>query len=233
MGSGKNGIRFALLALGGLALSACAAAVVPLTAAEIGVGGYEAYKLVQTSEGGSVGVSFTEEGGKEIPPPPLPAARRLAIWPGGEHERYLAEQLIASKRFAVVTPGRVRVALAGAKISPNIKDLTDAEQIAAFSVVCRQMQVDLVLAARDEGTVSHANGLSLSPANRISTLDLMAFSCRRRMVTWRDEMKLKVELGDKTPSTAAIAKVGGDAWAKRIVAAENRSESPTQIGQAY
>jgi hypothetical protein len=228
-----NQLRFGLLVAAGFGLSACAAAVVPLTAAEIGVGGYEAYKLVQTSEGGSVGVSFAKTDGKEAPPKPLPPARHVAIWPGDEHERYLAEQLQKSGQFTVDTPGKVRVILANANISTNIKDLTDAERIGAFSIVCRKTRSDLVLAARDAGSVNHANSLSLSPANRVMTADLMAFSCAQRTVVWRDEMNLKVEIGDKTPSTEAIAKVGGDAWADRIVAAETRPPPATQIGEAY
>lgn len=230
----RNCVRYGLLAVTVFGLSACAAAAIPLTAAEIGVGGYEAYKLVQTSEGGSVGVSFTQKDGKEVAPLPLPPSRRVAIWPGDEHEKYLAEKLIASKRFEITTPAKVRVILANANISTNIKDLTDSEQIAAFSVVCRKTKSDLVLAARDAGSVSHANGLSFSPANRIATSDLTAFSCGARTVVWRDELNLKIEIGDKTPSTAEIAKVGGDAWANRIIAAETTTEPPRQqIGQAY
>lgn len=230
----QNSLRYALLMAAAVALSACAAAVVPLTAAEIGVGSYEAYKLVQTSEGGSVGVSFGQKDGMDLAPQPLPPSRRVAIWPGDEHERYLAEKLQKSGRFTVETPGKVRVILANANISPYIKDLTNTEQIEAFSIVCRKTRSDLVLAARDAGSVNHSNGLSLSPANRVTTADLTAFSCARRTVVWRDQMNLKVEIGDKTPSTEAIAEVGGEAWADRIVAAETQPESSkTQIGQAY
>ncbi len=224
--------RYPLLVLTTLGLSACAAAAIPLTAAEIGVGGYEAYKLVQTSEGGSVGVSFAPKDGAEVPPQPLPPAHRVAIWPGDEHERYLAEKLAAARRFDVATPGKVRMVLANANISTNIKDLTNDEQIAAFSIVCRKTRADLVLAARDAGSVSHTNSLSFSPANRVTTSDLMAFSCAQRAVVWRDEMNLKVEIGDKTPSTAEIAKVGGDVWADRIIQAENaKPKANAQLGE--
>jgi hypothetical protein len=226
---GKNSLRLPLLLVLGLGLSACAAAAIPLTAAEIGVGGFEAFKLVQTSTGGSVGVSFPQKDGQEIPPQPLPLVKRVAVWPNDENEMYLAENLMASKRFAVTTPGKVRVILANAKISPNIKDLTAQEQLAAFSVVCRNARTDLILAARDAGSVNHSNGLSFSNADKITKSDLMVFSCANHAVVWRDEMTLKVELGDKMPTTAEISKIGGDAWAARIIAAETKNHS--QVGE--
>lgn len=207
-----------VLALG---LSACAAAAIPLTAAEVGLGGFQAFKLVQTATGGSVGVSFPQnKDGKEIPPAALPAATKIAIWPSDEVEMYLAENLIHARRFDVVTPGKVRVVLANAQVSQNIKDLTDREQLGAFDIVCRKTRSDLVLAARDEGSVTRGNSLSFASAEKVSKDELMVFSCPRRAVVWRDQMTLKVVLGDKTPSATEISKVGGDAWGKRIVAAE-------------
>jgi hypothetical protein len=225
----KNRLRLPIVLILSLGLSACAVAAIPLTAAEIGVGSFEAYKLVKTSEGGSVGVSFPQKDGKEIPPQPLPLAKRVAVWPESESEAHLAERLIASNRFQVTTPGKVRVILANANITYNSKDLTDEEQLAAFTIVCRKARVDLVLAARDQGSVTHSNGLSFSNPERIGKSDLLVFSCAQRTVVWRDEMTLVVEVGDKTPSNAAIAKVGGEAWAERIIQAEAQPRS--QVGQ--
>jgi len=225
----ENPFRLPLLMILGVALSGCAAAAVALPVVELGVGGYEVYKVVQTSEGGSVGVSFPHKDGKELAPAPLPLARRVAVWPNEDNEKYLAEKLMASNRFEVTTPSKVRVILAAAKMSPNIRDLTDREQLEAFSTVCRRAKVDLVLAARDAGSVNKSNALSFSNPARLTKSDLLAYSCGQRMVVWRDEMTLKVELGDKTPSTAAIAKVGGDAWGERIIQAENKPTS--QVGQ--
>jgi hypothetical protein len=221
--------RLSLLMLSAWVLSGCAAAVVALPAMELGVGGYEVYKVVQTSEGGSVGVSFPQRDGKEIAPAPLPLARRVAVWPNEENEKYLAEKLMASHRFDVTTPGRVRVILANASVSPNIRDLTDQEQVSAFAVVCRKARTDMVLVARDAGSVSRSNALSFSNAAKLTKSDLLVYSCGQRTVVWRDEMTLKIELGDKTPSTAEIAKVGGDAWAGRILQAE--AEPKSQVGE--
>jgi hypothetical protein len=219
-----------VLALG---LSACAAAAIPLTAAEVGLGGFQAFKLVQTATGGSVGVSFRQDkDGKEIPPAALPPAKKVAIWPSDQVEMNLAEDLIHARQFEVVTPGKVRVILANAEISQNIKDLTDQEQLAAFSIVCRKTRSDLVLAARDEGSVTRGNSLSFSSAEKVSKDELMAFSCPRRAVVWRDQMTWKVELGDKTPSTTEISKVGGDAWGARIVAAETKPARQAPVAHA-
>jgi hypothetical protein len=204
----------------GFALAGCAAAAIPLTAAQVGIGGFEAYKLVGTSTGGSVGVAFPKKADKEIPPQPLPSIRRVAVWPDNEDEVHFAEKLMASKRFDVVTPGHVRVILNDAKISANLNELTATEQATAMNTVCRRSKADMVLASRDAGSVSKANGLSFTNAQKITKNDLLAFSCAQKTIVWRDQMTLIVEIGDKTPSTVEIAKVAGEAWANRIIAAE-------------
>jgi len=102
----ENPFRLPLLMILGVALSGCAAAAVALPVVELGVGGYEVYKVVQTSEGGSVGVSFPHKDGKELAPAPLPLARRVAVWPNEDNEKYLAEKLMASNRFESRRPAK-------------------------------------------------------------------------------------------------------------------------------
>jgi hypothetical protein len=212
----------------GFALAGCAAAAIPLTAAQVGIGGFEAYKMVGTSTGGSVGVAFPKnKDGKEIAPQPLPPVGRVAVWPDGEDELHVAEKLMASKRFTVVTPGHVRVILAEAKISPNLNELTPAEQANALATVCRRAKADMVLASLDAGSIQKSNGLSFLNPQKITRSDLVAFSCSHKTIVWRDRMTLIVEIGDKTPSTVDIAKVAGDAWADRIITAETPPPAKT------
>lgn len=217
---------WAVLASG---LGGCAAVAIPLTAAEVGIGGFQAYKLVETSTGGSVGVAFPKKDGKEVAPRPLPVVQRVAVWPDDETEVFLAEKLMAAKHFDVVTPNRVRAILTEAKITTNINGLTTREQISAFRLVCRHSGADLVLASRDAGSVTRHNGLSFARPQKISKSALLAYSCARRRLIWHDEMTLVVEIGDKMPLSGDIEKVAGDAWAGRILAAEARGD--TEIGQ--
>lgn len=217
-------LTFVLLGFG---LAGCAAAAIPLTVAQVGIGGFEAYKIVGTSTGGSVGISFPKKDDKEIPPKPLPLVRRVAVWPDDQDEVHFAEKLMASKRFDVVTPGHVRVILNEAKISSNLNELTPREQGTALATVCRRAKADLVLASLDAGSVNKSNGLSFINSQKISKSDLLAYSCAQKTIVWQDRMTLIVEVGDKTPSTVEIAKVAGDAWADRIIKAETPPPAKT------
>ncbi|MGH6988940.1 MAG: hypothetical protein ACREE3_03510 [Stellaceae bacterium] len=209
-------------------LSGCAAAAIPLTVAQVGIGGFEAFKLMEIGTGGSVGVAFPRQNGKTVPPPPLPLVRRVAVWPGNEDEVFLTERLAATKRFSVETPNRVRAILADAKITTNFNGLTAGEQYNALRLVCRRTRAGLVLAAQNAGTLTRSNALSFQRPEKVTNWELLGFSCARRRVVWRDAMRLIVKLGDHTPSTTAIMKVAGDAWADRVIAAE--ADSTSEIG---
>jgi hypothetical protein len=212
--------------LGAVGLAGCAAIVIPMTAAEIGVGGFEAFKMYQTSNGGTVGVAFLDKDGKEIQPQPLSPVRRVAVWPENESQVHLAEKLMASKRFDVVTPGSVRVILLyDVKTSSDINELTEQERHDAFTTVCGKTKADMILVPRDVGSVTKSNALSFSSAKRVDTADLMAFSCERGTIVWRDQMTLVVEVGDKMPPVSDIMKVAGEAWADRVIGAETRSDA--------
>jgi hypothetical protein len=212
--------RFLVPAALAVGLAGCAAITVPLTAAEVGVGGFEAFKLVETSTGGSAAVAFAEKDGKVIAPQPLPLVRRVAVWPDNENGVFFTEKLAATKRLEVVTPNRVRAILADAQITTDLNGLTDHERLAAFRLICRHSRAQLVLAARDAGSVTRTNGLSFSRPEKISKSDLLGYSCAQRRLVWRDEMTVIVRIGDKTPSTAVIMRMAGDAWAKRVLEAE-------------
>jgi hypothetical protein len=206
-------------------LAGCAGVAIPLTVAQVGIGGFEAFKLVETGTGGSVAVAFPQKNGRTSAPEPLPLVRRIAVWPHGEDEVFLTERLVATRRFRVVTPNRVHAILDHANITSNFDGLTGREQSAALRVVCRDTGAELVLAAHDAGTVNRSNVLSFKRPKRITQWELVGFSCARRAVVWRDRMALVVTLGDHTPSTGKIMKVAGDAWADRVIAAESNSTS--------
>ncbi len=218
----KSG-RFAGAALAvslAIPLSGCIAAAVPLAYAAIAAtSGFEAYKVVQTSTGGSIHVGFVGQDGKENPPQPLPTVRRVAVWPSDEGNVRFAEKLSASGRFDVTPPARVAVILAGAKMATDLTQLTEREQVDAFETVCQESHADLIFASRALGSSVNANTFSLSRANTTSRADLFAFSCAKRSIIWRDQIALVIDLGEKVPSTAEIAQAGGDAWAERVMQA--------------
>ena len=201
-------------------LSGCIAAAVPLLIAQVGVLGFAGYKLVQTSSGGAVGVAFPGPDGKEAPPQPLPPARTAAVWPGNAAEVRFAEKLAMSGRFEVTPPAKVSVILADAKIGTTLTRLTSAEQAEAFGVVCNESRANLVFAGIDRGTETDARVFTLSRPSVTTKADLLAFSCSRKVIVWRDQLALIVEIGDRRTSNSEMLSAGGDAWADRILEAQ-------------
>ena len=203
-------------------LSGCvAAALLPLASA-VSIGsaaftGFQAYKAVQTMSGGSVTVAFPSSGGKVVPAQPLPAMRRVAIWPGDEIEVVLAEQLQRSGRYAVEPPATVQAAMTDLKLPTDLNQMTDEERDGAFAAVCQHMRVDFVFAAQSEGSEAHDNSLSFSRSNVTSEVKLLGYSCPARQVTWQDDMALIADVGSHQPTRNELAEAAGGAWADRVL----------------
>jgi hypothetical protein len=218
----KRGASAGVLVLA-VGLSGCVAAAIQLYyAASAGLAAYSGftlYKSVQLTSGGSVSIAFPGKDGKAAPAQPLPLVRGVAVWPENEGEVLFAERLSKSGRYDVTPPARVSVILADSKITRNLKELTQAEQTAAFNTVCKVSAAEMVFADRSLGTSSDQNNFSVSRANITSTVELLAFSCAQQTVVWREQMALIVELGGKVPSTGEIMQVAADAWADRVMQA--------------
>lgn len=207
---------------GSIGLSGCLAAAVPVmmavSAAGVAASGFGLFKTVQTTTGGAVRIGFGSADEKDVPPPdPLPAGRKVAIWPGDEKEVKLAERLSGTGRFDVTSPSAVARTLASRDIPVDFRQLTASEQADGFQQVCRAHQVDLVLAAKDEGTSTSSNFFSFNRANITQTFSLSAYDCRSGQVGWRDRMAVVMEMGGQTPAAGEVATIAGEAWAERLL----------------
>jgi len=198
-------------------LSGCVAAAIPLVLAEGGALGFEGFKLFQTGTGGAIRVGFPGKDGKEAPPQPLPNVRRVAVWPHDEGNVRFAEKLAESGKFEVTPPAKVSVILSDAKITADLKTLTEQEQVEAYDTVCRATNADLVFASRALGASAETNAFSFSRGNISSKADLFAYSCSKKSIVWRDQIAMIIEVGDKIPSEGEQAQAAGDAWADRIL----------------
>lgn len=220
----KNGVRLTLVGAGALFLSGCVAAAIPLvmatSVAGLGVAGFGMYKAVQLSSGGSVKIGFaTGPDGKKKPPEPLPAGRRVAVWPGSGGEVEFSEHLQRSGRFDVVPPATVARTLAAGHYSTDLKQLTDGEMSAEFQHVCNAKHVDFVFADRDLGISTNDNMWSLSRANVTAKSDLFGYGCHQQSIVWRDQIIIVMEVGGHTEATPEVQRIAGDAWAERLLSA--------------
>ena len=214
-------IGFGIGGLAGLCLvGGCAA--LPLVGMGLSAASYAygAMNVVHLTSGGSVGIGFGSASEREtVPPTPLRAAQRLAIWPGGTREVRLAERLQGNGR-TVVSPVEVGRILGASNLPASLGQLTEGEQAAAFRQVCRGARADLVLAALDEGSSERHGLLSLNRAGTRTTTRLLAFDCAAEAIVWRDTMFATIEMGRATPNEGEVAQALGQAWADRILTAQ-------------
>jgi hypothetical protein len=181
--------------------------------------GFETYKTVQLSSGGSVQIDFPGKDGKTAPPQPLAPGRRVAVWPGDEGDVDFAQKLQSSGKFeTVVGPASVGRILADAKQPSDLKQMTDQEQSDAFSAVCRSAKVDLVFGSRSLGTSSNTNSFSMSRATVTAKADLLGYSCAQHTIVWRDQIALVMNLGGNSTqsSSSELNQAVADAWADRV-----------------
>ncbi len=209
-------------------LSGCIAAAAPLMPL-LGVGmaaasGFETFKVVQLSSGGSVSIEFPGKDGKTIPPAPIPKASRVAVWPGDEGDVHLAERLGAAG-LKVSSPATVGAALSADKLPTDLKNMTSEDQHGAFETVCRHTHAELVFASVDEGRSSNTNSFSFSSANITLKARLLVYSCLQKSVVWQDELVAIVNIGGSAPSGHEINVAASDAWADRVLQAMNVASS--------
>jgi hypothetical protein len=210
-------------------LSGCIAAAVPvMMAASVGVGamsGFEVYKVVQLSSGGSVHAEFPGKDGKTLPPSPLPSARRVAVWPRSTGDVAFAEHLIANGRFQVTPPATVSAMIETSHTPWRLANMTDGERQTSFQAICARADVDIIFASLLLGTGSDQNTFSFSRANVTYKYELLAYSCTTHSIVSRDHMAAVVEIGDKVPTDAEINNAIADARVDRIIQAMNQLPS--------
>jgi hypothetical protein len=222
--AGRAGLRRAVRIAAAISISTAlcgciAAALVPLVA-EGGAIGFGRYKLFQTAGGGSVGIDFLKgPDGKTLPPQPIPAVHRVAVWPGDVENVHFAEKLQNRGRYDVVGPASVSMILTDTKTSNDLRQMTDHERDAAFSVICRRTAAAMVFGGRPLGTTANTNSFSFSYANITMTEDLFGYSCAKRQVVWRDQLTAVAQISDSNASNSEIDGAAGDAWGDRVLQA--------------
>lgn len=205
-------------------MSGCVAIALPLmaagTLAGMGIAGFSMFKTVQTMTGGKVAVGFGSKDSKTVPPPqPLPLVKTIGIWPNGDREVFLAESLIASGRFKVITPSSAGRSLASLAVDFDLSSKTMAEQSQDFDKLCGAVKADLILAAKDIGLSSNSGFFKIKRGGFTISSELIGYSCTNHSVVWRDTMAVTQETGGSSTADGEVAKIAGEAWAERILSA--------------
>lgn len=210
MRTSRVALNVLAVALAGLSLGACIAA---LPVAGLAANGLGIFKVAQTlTGGGKINFSFGADG-KEAKPAPLPVARKVGVLPEGATAVAFAEKLIQSGRYDVKSPSEVQRVLGRASLSNDLKSLTESERAAAFVAVCTGLGIDQLFVETPRGTRASTGLLSLSRARSTTSLDIVVFGCQQRQTIWRDQMNVAVDLtGGRSADLAEAERAAGETW---------------------
>lgn len=203
-----------------LLLGGCAAAVVPLIAAEVAGVGYAGLKLVQTTTGGSMEISIDVSKVTSEQKALVKNLKSIAVWPERRGASVsLAEALSEGGQFAVISPSRVASALKNLSLSDELKLMTTTEARDTFSKVCGATNADAVVFTKMTATNTTMNTWSLERANITMEYltSIYARSTNNTIVTI--PVTLKVLVGEKRPpSDEEISNLANAELAKKIIA---------------
>jgi hypothetical protein len=198
-------------------LTGCIVAAVPLVmAAGVGVvaiTGFAVYKTVQTTGGGTMQIAFGSKDAKHAAPPPrLPTASTIAVWPIGLREATFAATLKDSGKLHLMPLA-----------DPGPLPGSDADRHAAYSSLCSGNHVDVIFAALDQGQTVSSNMMSFRRGTVTDKLIIEGYGCTAQKIVWTDTMATVIEAGSKPTPQAEIDTAAGQAWGERVLQASSGS----------
>jgi len=200
---------FGLAGLSGL--SGCMApALLPLlSVASFASAGFDIYKGVQLTTGGSAEMRFKEP--KDAPKISeedkrfLVSVKRTAIYPGTTDQVALAEALAKNKEYDVIGPYSVRKVMSESDRYLDLKEMTDEERIRYASRLCNDLKADgLFTLTTSEGAIkSHAWSLNRGEVAVDFRVELISPS--RKKIVWSRTGELILKVGSDKPAEKEVA----------------------------
>ncbi|MDP1613643.1 MAG: hypothetical protein Q8M11_21495 [Sulfuritalea sp.] len=202
-----------------LLLGGCAAAVVPLIAAQVAGVGYAGLKIVQTTTGGSLEIVVDVSKVTDEQQARLKNIRTIAVWPekrGGSVS--FAESLSEGGHFSVVSPSRVAAVLKKLDLSDDLKLMTAMEARDVFFRVCQNTNADAVISTRAAGSATNMNTWSFERANMTMQFVTSIYAKSTNETIVSIPISLKLIVGEKRPpSDEEISNLANAELAKHIL----------------
>jgi hypothetical protein len=194
------------------------AAAPVLTGAAAVSTGFVAYKTIQTSTGGSIGINFKDAELSIEDQKALASLKRLAIYPGDPINVELAEILSKSDRCDIVAPYSVKKALPETVKFGDFKQMIKREQIQHALKVCQAVKADGLLIYSVTGRGTDMKIWSLKRAEATVNFKLEVFSQEHRNTIWNQEGEIVCKIGGgKVPPQDEVNKIVASAVAEKFL----------------
>lgn len=202
------------------------AAVPLLIATNYAVAGFSVYKMVQTTTGGKISVSFGEEkfspGGETT----LATMRKPAVWPGSEVEVAMTEKFLSSNAFEeIVTPAGVARILDDMDAPTDSKNLTHVEQMELFGKACVASGADGIIAFQDLGNEFSSNSWSFKRAAATHRVKLLVYSSGDKTVVYETVMEIREEIAGKVENPQEVMQIAGINAAEKVLQLAGRKDT--------
>ncbi len=200
-----------------LILQGCVAA---LPVALLATSGFQTYKAIQTSTGGSVEVRFQDSAAKGDEQRPVVSIKRLAVWPGGSVNVKLAELLQKNGSYEVTTPNTVKTALEKTNNqSITFDQLTENEKTQLFMQTGKTLGVDGILVYEERGGSSDIKYWSFGRAEATTDFTLRIVSPEIGKVIWVQDGQIVSKVGSKVPPSGEVEQIVASACVEKILIA--------------
>lgn len=206
----KKAVVWLVLGAFGLAgLSGCMAALPLLSAVSYAAAGFDLYKGVQLTSGGSAEMRFKEpkdspkisEEDKKF----LSSINRPAVYPGTTDQVALAEALAKNKDYDVIGPYSVRKVMLESDKFLKLEEMTEDERVGYAVRLCNTLKADglLVLLTSEGATKMHNWSLDRPEVAVDFTVELISSS--RKKVAWSRKGELVLKFGSNKPAEKEVA----------------------------
>jgi predicted transcriptional regulator len=207
-----------LLTLISLTFSGCAAAMIPMMVASYATSGFLIFKTVQTSTGGSVNISFTDNEISVKNKIELSEIAKPGIWADNNAEVYAAEKMENARVFdLVITPARTAKAILKLELVDQMNSMTNSERLNAFKLLCEETGADSMIAFKNMGTEADTSIWSFSRAHMTHRSKMLIYSYKANRILYETTMEIKSEISSTIHNDQEILKIAGEAAAEKII----------------
>ncbi len=214
----KNSANFLSIMGIMIVLKGCVAAAPIIWGASWVTTGFSAFKLVQLTTGGSVGVNFSEEEKQisEVDKEALSSIKHLAIFPGHTIKVRLAEKLQDTQSLQIITPYQVEQADMKAVQISHSTYMMESEKLDEYARIGKLVNADAVLDYVEEMGGYNSNFWSFNRSEISTLFTIKIISVTQQRIIWSQQGEIVAKLGSKHPPQGEIENIVAGALVEKL-----------------
>lgn len=178
-----------------------------ISAASMAMGGFQMYKGVQLTTGGTAEIRFADNKVSEEDRKALAEIKSIGIYPGTQDNIMLADAMAEKKRFKIVTPYTIEQALNKKGKYVHFESLAEFEKVEKACQVCKVIGADSILLLRASEGGTTANIYSLKRAEAKAEITAVLYSAVHKRKVWSQDGELVLKVGANSPAEKEVGQL--------------------------